>query len=457
MKQYDIIVVGAGPGGYVAAIKARHLGFKVALIEKGEIGGVCLNWGCIPTKAMLKSAKVYQTLLHSVDYGILSDTSTIQVDFPKVLARKNKIVKRLTGGVKMLLDKNGVDIYQGLAVFLEPTKVQVGETVLQTKHLILALGASPIVPKIPGLQEAYQKGIVKTSKEMLDVEKRPNKVVIIGGGVIGIEFATIYASFGVEVVVIEKLPVILAGIDDEVRDAYMKILKRQKIQIITHAEVREVKDHLVTYMFDNKLETVQGDILLASLGMRPNIQGLESLKIAIEQGAIKVNEYCQTSNPSIYAIGDVNGKSMLAHTASSEAIVAVEHIAGKKTLLDYSKIPAAIYGFPEIVTLGLTEKQAREQGLDIIVSRFPIGANGKSLADGESDGFIKLIADAKYKEIIGAHILAANATEIIPELTLAMNIEATAEDIANSVHMHPTLSEIILEAAHGLIDKPIHI
>jgi dihydrolipoamide dehydrogenase len=457
MKQYDIIVVGAGPGGYVAAIKARHLGFKVALIEKGEIGGVCLNWGCIPTKAMLKSAKVYQTLLHSSDYGILSDSSTIQVDFPKVLARKNKIVKRLTGGVKMLLDKNGVDIYQGLAVFLEPTKVQVGETILQTKHLILALGASPIVPKIPGLQEAYLKGIVKTSKEMLDVEQRPNKVVIIGGGVIGIEFATIYASFGVEVVVIEKLPVILAGIDDEVRDLYIKILKRQKIQIITHAEVREVKDHLVTYMFDNKLETVQGDILLASLGMRPNTQGLESLKIAIEQGAIKVNEYCQTSNPSIYAIGDVNGKSMLAHTASSEAIVAVEHIAGKKTLLDYSKIPAAIYGFPEIVTLGLTEKQAREQGLDIIVSRFPIGANGKSLADGESDGFIKLIADAKYKEIIGAHIIAANATEIIPELTLAMNIEATAEDIAHSVHMHPTLSEIILEAAHGLIDKPIHI
>lgn len=457
MKQYDVIVVGAGPGGYVAAIKARQLGFTTAIVEKNAIGGVCLNWGCIPTKAMLKSAKLYQTFLHGADYGIQVDPSTVSVDYVGVLNRKNKIVKRLTGGVKMLLEKNGVEIYQGTAVFADANTVHVGEEILKTKNLILATGASPILPKIEGLHEAYQKGIVKTSKEMLDLNTPIKHLVVIGGGVIGVEFASIYAAFGSKVTIIEKLPVILNQIDDEVRDSYLKLLKRQKIEVITNAQVSKINNQTVTYVKDNQSVSVEGDVILAALGMVPNTNGLETLKLELEGRAIKTNLQCQTSIPHVYAIGDVNGKSMLAHTASAEAIVAVETIAGHQNAMDYAKIPSAIYGFPEIVTLGLTEKEAKAKGLDILISKFPIAANGKSLADGETDGFIKLIADAKYHEILGVHILATNATEIVPELTLAMNLEATAEEIVNSVHMHPTLSEIILEAAHGIIDKPIHI
>lgn len=457
MKQYDVIVVGAGPGGYVAAIKARQLGFTTAIVEKNAIGGVCLNWGCIPTKAMLKSAKLYQTFLHGADYGIQVDPNTVAVDYVGVLNRKNKIVKRLTGGVKMLLEKNGVEIYQGMAVFADASTVHVGEEILKTKNLIIATGASPILPKIEGLHEAYQKGIVKTSKEMLDLNSPIKHLVVIGGGVIGVEFASIYAAFGSRVTILEKLPVILSQIDDEVRDSYLKLLKRQKIEVITNAQVSKINNQTVTYVKDNQNVAVEGDVILAALGMVPNTNGLETLKLELDGKAIKTNLQCQTNIPHVYAIGDVNGKSMLAHTASAEAIVAVETIAGHQNAMDYGKIPSAIYGFPEIVTLGLTEKEAKAKGFDILISKFPIAANGKSLADGETDGFIKLIADAKYHEILGVHILATNATEIVPELTLAMNLEATAEEIVNSVHMHPTLSEIILEAAHGIIDKPIHI
>jgi dihydrolipoamide dehydrogenase len=457
MKAYDIVVIGAGPGGYVAAIKARQLGFTTALVEKGEIGGVCLNWGCIPTKAMLKSAKVYLQTLHSEDYGILLDAASVRPDWSAIVKRKNKIVKRLTGGVKMLLDKNGVDIYKGEGIVVDAKTIQVGETILQTKHLILATGASNIVPGIPGLKEAYDQGVVMGNKQLLDLEQIPKSLVVIGGGVIGIEFATIFSSFGTEVTIVEKLPIILAQIDDEVRDSYLKILKRQKINVVTSAEVVKVNQGAVTYRKDNLDQTIQGETVLVAVGMRPNTKGLENLKLVLENGGVKTNEHLETSVKGVYAIGDLNGKSMLAHTASAEAIVAIEHIAGKASNIDYGKIPSAIYGFPEIVTLGLTEKQARAQGLDIIVSRFPIGANGKSLADGESDGFVKLIADAKYKEILGVHILAAQATEVVGELTLAMNLEATAEEIASSVHLHPSMSEIVLEAAHGLVDKPIHL
>lgn len=457
MKQYDIVVVGAGPGGYVAAIKARQLGFQTALIEKNAIGGVCLNWGCIPTKALLKSAKVFQQTLHAQDYGILVEKELVRVDHTAIIQRKNKIVKRLTGGVKMLLEKNGVDIYQGHAVFVDPLTIQVGDITLKTKDLILATGASPMLPPIEGLKENMQNGFVKTSKEMLDVEKPLKHLVIIGGGVIGVEFASIHAALGAKVTIIEKLPTILSSIDDEIRDAYLKSLKRQKIDVIVHATVTKIAENAVTYELNNQRFTIECDQVLAALGMVPNTSGMETFHFEMDGKAIKTNAQCQTSQPHVYAIGDVNGKSMLAHTASHEAIVAVETIAGLVKSMNYHTIPSAIYGFPEIVTLGFTEQELKKQKREVLVSRFPISANGKSLADGETEGFIKIIADPKYHEILGVHILASNATEIIPELTLAMNIEATAEEIVQSVHMHPTLSEVILEAAMGLLDKPIHL
>lgn len=457
MKQYDIVVIGAGPGGYVAAIKAAQSNLSVALVEKQEIGGVCLNWGCIPTKAMLKSAKVYLQTKHSADYGIVVDQASVKPDWKQIVARKDKIVKRLTGGVASLLKKNGVVVYQGEAVIADKETIHVNGEILKPKHLILATGASNVVPPIPGLKEGIQTGFVKDNRSLLSIETMPKKLVVIGGGVIGVEFATIFASFGVPVVILEKLPTILTAIDDEVRDAFLKLLKRQGIQVLTNAEVYEVGDKVVRYRYDGKNEQAEADVVLLSVGMRPNVKGLESLNLELEKGGVKTDESLRTSVKNVYAVGDLNGKSMLAHTASAEGIVAVNTILGKSDHIDYGKIPSAIYGFPELVTLGLTEKAAKEQGHDIVVSRFPIQANGKSLADGDVDGFVKLIADAKYKEILGVHILSSSATELAPELTLAMHLEATAEDIAHSVHMHPTASEIIQEAAEGLIGKAIHI
>lgn len=457
MNSYDIVVIGAGPGGYVAAIKAAQEGLLVALVEKQEIGGVCLNWGCIPTKAMLKSAKVYLQTKHSADYGIVVDQTSVKPDWKQIVARKDKIVKRLTGGVAALLKKNGVVLHQGEAVIADKETIHVNGEILKTKHLILATGASNVVPPIPGLKDGIEAGFVKDNRSLLSIPEMPKKLVVIGGGVIGVEFATLFASFGVPVVILEKLPTILTTIDDEVREAFLKIFKRQGVKVLTNAEVVEVKAGAVDYRQDGKLETIDGDTVLLSVGMRPNVKGLEHLNLELEKGGVKTDDTLRTSVKNVYAIGDLNGKSMLAHTASAEAIVAVNTILGKKDHLDYAKIPSAIYSFPEIVTLGLTEKAARDQGLDIVVSRFPIPANGKSLSDGDTEGFIKLIADAKYKEILGVHILSSNATELAPELTLAMHLEATAEDIAKSVHMHPTASEIIQEAAEGLIGKAIHI
>jgi dihydrolipoamide dehydrogenase len=456
MKQYDIVVIGAGPGGYVAAIKAAQSNLSVALIEKQEIGGVCLNWGCIPTKAMLKSAKVYLQAKHAADYGILLNADSVHPDWKQIVARKDKIVKRLTGGVASLLKKNGVVLYQGEGVIADKETIHVNGEILKTKNLILATGASNVVPPIPGLKEGIEKGLVKDNRSLLSIPVMPKRLVVIGGGVIGVEFATLFASFGVPVIILEKLPAILTTIDDEVRDAFLKIFKRQGVQVLVNAEVVEVQAGAVSYRLDGKLETVEADTVLLSVGMRPNVKGLENLNLELEKGAVKTDETLRTSVKNVYAIGDLNGKSMLAHTASAEAIVAVNTVLGKQDRIDYGKIPAAIYSFPEIVTLGLTEKAAREQGKDIVVSRFPIQANGKSLSDGETEGFIKLIADAKYKEILGVHILSSSATELAPELTLAMHLEATAEDIAHSVHMHPTASEIIQEAAEGLIGKAIH-
>ena len=457
MKQYDIVVVGGGPGGYVAAIKAAQLGAKVALIEKQAIGGVCLNWGCIPTKALLKSAKVYKEMMHSESYGIiLEDKSKIKVDWLKVIGRKNDIVKRLTTGVSILLQKNGIDTYLGFGEIIDSTTVKVNQETLKTKNIILATGASPIILPLPGLKEAMEKGFIVTAKEILALKELPSEVVIIGGGVIGIEFASIFATFGTKVTILERLDKILINIDDEIRSAYIKTLEKSNIKMITQANVVAIKDNKVTYHYEGKDQAITADKILMSVGMKPNISGFETLGLEVNRQGVVVNEKMQTNIPNVYAIGDMTGKNMLAHVASMQGIVAAENIVGKHQSMDYTKVPACIYGMPEIAMVGITEAEAKEKNLAYTVSKFPVAANGKSLADGETDGFIKIIADQKYGELLGVHIMGSNATELISESVTTMELEGTAYEVAKAIHPHPTLSEIMMEAAHGIIGKPIH-
>ncbi len=442
---------------YFAYLGTREYGAKVALVEKEVVGGICLNHGCIPTKTFLKSAKVFKTLQHSFDYGV-TNSGTVGFDWTKILSRKDSVVKQLTGGVAFLLKKNGVDVYNGFGEVKSASEVVVNGETLTTKNVIIATGASAIVPPIPGVKEAYEKGIVVTSRELLNVKNYPKTILIVGGGVIGVEFATVFNSFGSKVIIIEKMDGILPTMDEDVRVAYTKALIKDGIEVLTGAEVKAVNDHKLTYNLNGKDVTVEGDLILMAVGTRANSKGLEHLGLEMDRANIKTNEYLQTNVKGIYAIGDVNGKFMLAHVASHEGIVAVEHILHKgHAKMDYDKIPSCIYGSPEIAAIGLTEKEAIARGLDYKVSKVPLSAVGKALADGEREGFVKLIVDKKYLEVIGAHIYAYNATELISEYAVAMEAEATAFEIAHAIHPHPTLSELTLEAALGAIDKPIHI
>lgn len=458
MTSYDIIIIGGGPGGYVAAIKAGQHGKKVALIEKDNVGGVCLNWGCIPTKAMLKTAKVYKQFLHAEDYGLeILDKSTIKVDLSKIKARKDKVVKRLTTGVRGLLKKAGVVVYDGFGTVVNPTTVEVNGETLQAKNLILATGSHPFLPPIPGLDKALQHNRALTAKEILDLDVLPQSLVIIGGGVIGIEFATLYSTLGVQVTILEMGSNILAQIDDEVRTTYMKVLKNKNLTLHLNAKVTGITDTEVQYEKDGKTQSVQSEKILMSIGVRPNLKGLEALQLKTDQNGVKTNLKMETNVQGVYAIGDMNGKFMLAHVASAEGLIAVENILGKDEEINYNRVPSGIYGFPEIAYVGLTEQEAKAQHLDYKISIFPLSANGKALAEGESDGFIKIIADKTYGELLGVHILASNATDMIAEAVTTMELEGTVYEVAKAIHPHPTLSEIVMEAAHGVIDKPIHI
>ncbi|KAB3529299.1 dihydrolipoyl dehydrogenase [Alkaliphilus serpentinus] len=458
MKDYDIVVLGGGPGGYVAAIKGAQMGAKTALIEKGEVGGVCLNWGCIPTKALLKSAKIYEDMLESEKFGIeLKDKSMVTINWPQMLQRKDKVVKQLTGGVKNLLKSNGVDLYQGKGRVIDKETLEVHGETLKTKNLIIATGATPFFPDIKGLKEAFEEGMVVTSKEILELEELPKKLVILGGGVISTEFAILFNTLGVEVSIVQRSAGILGSIDKDIRENMARIMKRKGIKFHFNSSIKSINKNQVAIESNGKEMVLEGDRILLSLGNRANVEELQHLALEMDKKGIVTNEKMETNVKGVYAIGDVNGKYNLAHVASAEGIVAVENIMGKEASINYNKVPSCIYGFPEVGTAGLTEEEALERGHEILTSTFPVAANGKALAEGESDGFVKIVADKKYGEVLGIHILAAHATDMIAEAVTTMELEGTVHELAKAIHPHPTLSEIVMEAAHGAVDKPIHI
>ena len=453
---YEIAVIGGGPGGYVAAIKAAQLGKKTVIFEKENVGGTCLNVGCIPTKALLRSAESLKEVKESGKFGVVSvDVSNAELDLKAVQKRKQGVISQLVGGVGGLLKSNGAVLKKAEAKLVDPHTIQAGGETVTAENIIIATGSQ--AKSLPIQIDPSAK--VLTSKEMLDISEKPASVAVIGGGVIGIEFAYFLASIGVQVTVVEFLDRILPMVDEEITAQVTKNLKDMGIEIHTSAKVTEVTADSVKFEKDGKTEEVKCEQVLMAVGRGPDLTGIdtEALGIETERGAIVTDLHLKTSVPNIYAIGDVNGKAMLAHTASMEGIIAVENICGKKVEMDYSKIPSAIYIEPEIASIGLTEKQAKEKYGQIKVGKFPLMANGKAKVAGEERGMIKVISEAKYGEIVGVHMYCIHATDMIAEASVAMKLEATAEEVAMAIHPHPTVSEIIHEAMHAVGGRAIHI
>jgi dihydrolipoamide dehydrogenase len=465
MNEYDVVVIGAGPGGYVCAIRAAQLGLKTAVIDKQWLGGVCLNVGCIPSKALLKNAEVAHILRErGNEFGF--SLENLSLDYSVAVKRSRQVSDRLTKGVGFLMKKNNIDVHMGTAKVTGRDTVQVtakdGTTVdLKTKHIVVATGASVAVP--PGWQIDGKH--VVTYLEAILQEKLPKSAIIIGAGAIGVEFATIWHSYGVEVTIVEMLPHLLPLEDEEVSVELEKALKRRKINFLTGHRVQSVQ--ATADGVDVKVAGEQGEKILkaeqtlVAIGFKPNGRGLglEELGVKLsERGAIEIDERMATNVPGIWAIGDVTAKLMLAHVGSAQGIVCAENIAGVETItLNYDMMPRATYCQPQVASFGLTEAQAKERGYEVKIGRFPYQANGKALGLGEATGWAKIITDAKYGEILGAHLIGPEVTELLPELTLAQMMELTPAEIARNVHAHPTLSEALMEAAHGAAGHAIHI
>ena len=461
-NQYDLVILGAGPGGYVAAIRASQLGLKTAIIEKEYMGGVCLNIGCIPSKALLKNAELAHTLQHRAkEFGFSFDN--LALDYKVAFKRSRQVSGRLVKGVGFLMKKNNIDVFEGTGQLTGRESIHVtlndgNETDLTARHVIIATGARP--RPFPGVDFDGER-IISYIEAILS-DKLPEKLIIIGGGVIGVEFAYMWANYGVEVTILEMLPHLLPNEEPEVSEVLEKAYKKMGVKFVTGTAVSalEKTDSGVKVSLADGTE-MEADKAMVAINFMPNVEniGLDTAGVELtERGAVAIDDAMRTNVPNIYAIGDVATEYRLAHIASAMGLIAAETIAGHETItLDYRMMPRATYCVPQVASFGYTEAQAKEAGYEINVGQFPFQANGKALGLGERDGFIKIIADAKYGEILGAHMVGPDVTELLPELTLAHNAELTAEEIARNVHAHPTLSEALMEAAHGVEGQTIHI
>jgi dihydrolipoamide dehydrogenase len=467
MTTYDVTVLGGGPGGYVAAIRAAQLGLKTAVVEKEHLGGVCLNWGCIPSKALLRNAEIANLLTRGKDFGFSFDN--LKLDYAVAHKRSRDVSGRLVKGTQFLMKKNKIDVYQGVgqlrdAAHLEitaaPNAPSVAGTpfdgVIESKHIILATGAR--ARSIPGVEIDGQSII--TYRHALELTQPPKSIVIIGAGPIGLEFGYVFRSYGSDVTLIEMLPNVAPLEDEEVSAELARHLKKMGMHVFTNTKVESLTRTAGGVEVKAGGQTITGDKALIAIGFAPNSDGigLENAGVKTERGAIVVDSHYRTNVPNIFAIGDVNAKLMLAHVGSAQGIIAAETIAGVETVeLDYDALPRCTYCQPQIASMGLSEKQARDKGYEIKVGKFAFQPNGKALGLGDYAGFVKVIADAKYGEILGVHMIGPEVTELLPEWVLARNNELTPHEIARSVHAHPTLSEVLMEAAHAVEGQAIHM
>ncbi len=460
---FDVLIIGTGPGGYVAAIRASQLGLKVGVVERESLGGICLNWGCIPTKALLKSAQVFDYLKHPQEYGLSAEN--VGYDFAAVVKRSRGVAEGMSKGVTFLMKKNKIEVITGVAKLKSGREVTVtaadGSTsVVGAKHIILATGAR--ARELPNLPIDGKKIIGYRAAMVLPTQ--PKKMVVVGSGAIGVEFAYFYATMGTDVTIVEYLPRIVPVEDEEVSKQLEKSFKKAGIKILTNASVERVDTSGVGCIAFVKSakgeEKIECDVVLSAVGIQANLEnlGLEEVGVKVDKGRVVVDEMYRTSVAGVYAIGDLVPGPALAHVASAEGIICVENIAGQHPHpLNYGNIPGCTYCTPEIASVGLTEAQAKEQGYDIKVGRFPFSASGKASAAGVKDGFVKVIFDAKYGEWLGAHMIGANVTEMIAEVVVARNLETTGHEIIKSVHPHPTMSEAVMEAAAAAYGEVIHL
>jgi dihydrolipoamide dehydrogenase len=460
---YDLIIIGSGPGGYVAAIRASQLGLKTAVVEKDNLGGICLNWGCIPTKALLKSAQVFEYLKHAADYGITVGEG--KADFNAVIKRSRDVADGMSKGVQFLMKKNKIDVLTGFGKIKAGKKVEVKAadgttTTYDAKNIIMALGARS--RQLPNLPQDGKKII--GYREAMSLPEQPKSLVVVGSGAIGVEFAYFYAALGTKVTVVEFLPSVVPVEDEEVSKQLERSFKKSGMIVMTDSSVESVDTKgtgcKVTVKTKKGVEVIECDVVLSAVGIQANLEGvgLEEVGIITDKGKIVTNPFYQTNMPGYYAIGDCVGGQSLAHVASAEGIICVEKIAGHSPEpLDYNNIPGCTYCQPEIASVGYTEKAAKEKGFDIKVGKFPFSASGKAKASGTPEGFVKLIFDAKYGELLGAHLIGANVTEMIAELVAARKLETTGHDIIKTVHPHPTMSEAIMEAAAAAYGEVIHL
>lgn len=461
---YDVIVIGSGPGGYVTAIRASQLGLKVAVVEKENLGGICLNWGCIPTKSLLKSAQAYEYAAHAADYGVAIE-GEVKPDFGAMVKRSRNVADGMSKGIQFLFKKNKVESIFGWGKLTDKNTVEVTDNdgkkkSYTAKHIILATGARS--RELPNLPQDGEKII--GYRKALTLDKQPESMVVVGSGAIGSEFAYFYHAIGTKVTLVEFMPTLVPNEDEEVAKQLERNFKKSKMKVMTGSSVESVDTSgdkcKVTIKTKKGEEVVEADIVLSAVGIAPNTEniGLEELGVETENGRVKVDEYYKTNVDGIYAIGDILAGPALAHVASAEGITCIEKIAGlNPEPIDYGNIPGCTYTSPEVSSVGLTEAKAKEEGYEIKVGKFPYSASGKASAAGQKDGFVKLIFDAKYGELLGAHMIGGNVTEMIAEMVVAKKLEITGHELIKTIHPHPTMSEAIMEAAAAAYDEVIHI